>query len=308
MYRNNKEKRAQKAVEWTEKMEREHLNLIQNSIQNTTIYTNELKVIIPLKKEPEVILTDLDSVSAIFEYAKENKKMAILNFSSYKNAGGGFIRGSKAQEECLCYESFLYNVLRTFETKFYVKNRKDLNRSLYQNKALYSSNIHFYRDDLEACCDVITCAAPNFSAVRRQGVTRNENNKVLQSRIQYILDIASINHVDTLILGAFGCGVFGQNPLDVASITKTLLKEYSFKTIVFAILDAHSENYKAFEKCLFDMEDYISKQLNKSHIDRKNGKNKEMDLNDFIKKREKRLKELFPDTNFNDRRNKNVRR
>lgn len=229
-------------------MEREHLNLIQNSIKNTTIYTKEVKVDVLSKTESEITLTDLDSVSAIFEYAKENKKMAILNFASYKNAGGGFIRGSKAQEECLCYESFLYNVLRAFETKFYVKNRKDLNRSLYENKALYSSDIHFYRDELETCCDVITCAAPNFLAAHRQGVTRNENNKVLQSRIQYILDVASINHVNTLILGAFGCGVFGQNPQDVANITRILIKNYDFQNVVFAILDAKSENYKAFEK------------------------------------------------------------
>ena len=45
------------------------------------------------------------------------------------------------------------------------------------------------------------------------------------------------------------------------------------------------------------MEDYICQQLKESGISRQNGTNKEMDLEDFIKSRNDRLKELFPDIN-----------
>ena len=113
---------------------------------------------------------------------------------------------------------------------------------------MYSCDIHFYRKDLDVACDVITCVAPNYSAAKRQGVSKEENNQVLQSRIQYILDMASLHHVDTLILGVFSCGVFKQNPQEVAKIIKTLLKKYAFETVIFAILDVHSENYRGFEK------------------------------------------------------------
>ena len=92
-----------------------------------------------------VIIAPTDTVSAIFQYTSEQDgKIAALNFASYKHPGGMFIKGSSAQEESLCHASFLYNVLKEFEDSYYKENRKNLNRSLYTNKALYSPNIKFF--------------------------------------------------------------------------------------------------------------------------------------------------------------------
>ena len=65
------------------------------------------------------------------------------------------------------------------------------------------------------------------------------------------MKIAAENKVDTLILGAFGCGVFKQDPEQVALIFDEFLStdfENVFETVIFAIPDRNSKNYKAFER------------------------------------------------------------
>lgn len=76
------------------------------------------------------------------------------------------MKGSKAQEECLCHESYLYNVLREMPD-FYAWNNQHKNKALYLNRALYTEDILFERDDQHAYCDVLTCAAPNKTAAQK---------------------------------------------------------------------------------------------------------------------------------------------
>lgn len=249
-YWNNKENRAKDAKMHIEKMQKEYQSNIFQSKQMTKIYSPDFKY--EHKQDgvvPKIVLSELDSVSAVYDF--HNGKTALLNFSSHKNPGGMFLNGSKAQEECLCHESTLYNVLSGFETDFYEWNRKHLNKALYVNRGLYSPDIMFVKDNKELQCDVITCAAPNKSAAQKyQNVSDDVNTKELRSRIQFVLDMADENHVSTLILGAYGCGVFGQDPYEVASIFKEFLnsKNYHFKTVIFGIPKGKNDNFEAFEK------------------------------------------------------------
>lgn len=251
-YWNDSKNRAVKAKEWVDKMENEHPSEIAYSVKNTMMCRKENLDFTWSKRYPQtaIKLEALDSVSAVFKYTDQNPKTAVLNFASYKQPGGMFLQGSKAQEECLCHESTLYNVLTRFEDSYYAPNRKQLNRALYQNVALYSPDIHFERNDNSVKCDVITCAAPNFSAASRYcNISREENTDALKSRIKFILYLAATEQVDTLILGAFGSGVFGQDAKEVAEITMNLLKHYDgvFKEVVFAVIDEKSANYQAFK-------------------------------------------------------------
>lgn len=257
-YRTDASNRAKEAEQWVKKMEKEHPSEIAHSVRYSLIYNKEnvnyhcLEANYHcLKRYPDTIirLESLDSVSAVLKYAGLSSKTAVLNFASYKEPGGMFLQGSKAQEECLCHESTLYNVLMRFEDTYYASNRKQLNRALYQNAALYSPDVYFERNDNSVECDVITCAAPNFSAASKYcNVSREENATVLESRIKFILYLAATQQVDTLILGAFGSGVFGQDAKEVAEITMNLLRHYDgvFKEVVFAVIDEKSANYKAF--------------------------------------------------------------
>ena len=148
-YWNNKEKRAEMARKHTKEMQEKYSRSIQTSIYGTKIYSvdsfdSDFEENIE-DVDTEVIIEDIDSVGAIMKYG--NPSTAVLNFSSYKNPGGMFINGSKAQEECLCHESFLYNVLKDLKTDFYDWNNKHKNRALYLNRGLYSKGIWFFRND-----------------------------------------------------------------------------------------------------------------------------------------------------------------
>lgn len=250
-YVNEKENRAQQAVSHTEEMEKIFRSEIKKAIQETIIYDVDFACTRDFGEDEEgsrrITLEMLDSVSAIMKAEEEGYRMAVLNFASYRNPGGGFIGGSKAQEECLCHESFLYNVLSQ-KREFYDWNNQHKNRSLYRNRGMYTPGVIFMHGDKQVSCDVITCAAPNFSAASKNQVSSKENSKALKDRIRFILDIARENKVNTLILGAYGCGVFGQDPWEVADIFKEYLEtEYKcFEKVIFAIPKGKDGNCQAF--------------------------------------------------------------
>lgn len=255
----SKEKRAAIAKEHTYKMNKEFNELIHESQDKSIIY-NDYDIFSSglINSNQEIIVEPLDMVSALLKYPKEykDKRIALLNFASYKNPGGGFINGMNAQEECLCHESFLYNVLDSFRHSFYEWNNLHKNKGLYLNRAIYSPNILFTRTndnylktDTMKFCDVITCAAPNKSiGIRYKNVTNDENHNALKSRIKLVLDIAVQNKVSVLILGAYGCGVFKQDPKEVATIFKEFLTttHKCFDKVIFAIPGSRNLNYRIF--------------------------------------------------------------
>lgn len=246
-YWNNKDERARIALIHTNEMENKYRNEILDCVKNTCLFNDfKVKTITDLHRQ-QIIVDDLDSVSAIFKYAEG--RTAVLNFSSYKNPGGMFINGSKAQEECLCHESFLYNVLKEFQSSFYDWNNQHKNKALYLNRGLYSPDVVFEHNGKIKKCDVITCAAPNKSAAQKyQNVSDKENSDVLKSRIEFIMQMALNKKVDTLILGAYGCGVFGQDAKEVATIFKECIQYSNANKVIFAIPNGKDGNLKNFEK------------------------------------------------------------
>ena len=247
----NKEERAKLAVNHTKEMEDLYKNEIEDCIDETLAYNTNSKFTEKRLNNKQIIIVDeIDSVGAVFKYVNINEITAVLNFASYNNPGGNFINGSKAQEECLCHESYLYNVLKG-RIGYYKINHKNKNRSLYTDRALYSPNVRFTKEYKDVFCDVITCAAPNKTAAQKYcNVSDEENSKVLKERIEFVLKIAQDNGVDNLILGAYGCGVFGQDPLEVAKIFKEFLlgKYKCFNKVIFAIPNKLEMNYRCFQR------------------------------------------------------------
>lgn len=252
-YWQNKEQWAMTARNHTKEMQEKYGDCIRNAVSATKIYNdtsfkNGLKEPSSIET-PTIIVEGIDSVGAIMKYG--NPSTAVLNFSSYKNPGGLFLDGSKAQEESLCHESFLYNVLKEYQTDFYDWNNQHKNKALYLNRGLFSPGIWFFRKDKHAKCSVITCASPNKSSAQKyMNVSDEENSKVLRSRIKFVLDVAKDNNITTLILGAYGCGVFGQDATEVASIFKEYLltTHTCFDKVVFAIPNSKDGNLEKFVK------------------------------------------------------------
>lgn len=237
---DNKERAAAHIKEMNERYGAE----IENSIKGSVIYGGNGNA--PQSgaesANPEMIVLNVDSTEAVLRYPNS----ALLNFASYRHAGGGFVTGAWAQEEAICHDSTLYNVLCRFES-FYAENERNLNRSLYTDRAIFSPNIVFERGGKSAKCGVITCAAPNFGSAKNHGVTERENENALARRIDFVISIAEEQKCDTVILGAWGCGVFGQDPAVVARLFKERLKRSSLKRAVFAI-PGNNRNYTEFEK------------------------------------------------------------
>ena len=216
------------------------------SIKSATIYGADVSTQgVSSNNYPTVFEVSKDTVGeAVEKYA--NDKIGILNFASYKYPGGGFIVGSTAQEEMICHDSVLYNVISDsrFLDEFYTPNAKRLNHALYNDNLIFTPRILF--TSCNAYVDVITCAAPNFGAYSKYNrVDMDMYLSVLESRIDHILFCAYKEGIETLVLGAFGCGVFKNDPKDVASIMNNLLfNKYKgvFKKVVFPIPDGKNRN------------------------------------------------------------------
>lgn len=228
---------------------------IKDSIDKSVIYTDTDCLKVDYESNPVVQVKEIDVVSAVFEYADRNT--AVLNFADYLEPGGGFMKGGEAQEESLCHASTLYPVLAAHQEDYYDVNAQDVNGHLYTNKALYSPDILFIRERRKQKVDIITCAAPNLNrAQKSEKFNITDNTNAMLSRIQFIMDVAGDNSIDTLILGAWGCGVFGQDVLEVARMFKYVIStKCTVKNIIFAIRG--SKTYNIF-KNVFDNEEAMS--------------------------------------------------
>lgn len=267
---NEYEKRKNEAANHTEDMERRFKGETEFSVEIATVHDMiELPNGRTADGELNICVCDIDSVSAIFEH--QAKKTAVLNFASFKKPGGRFLDGAMSQEECLCHASNLYNVLSRFEDSYYEWNKKHLNQTLYLNRALYTEDIVFVSKRGETTtCDVINCAAPNKPAAQKYyNVSDKENTEALSSRIQFILSVAQKHRVKTLILGAYGCGVFGQDPKEVASLFKQHLQSipWGFDKVIFAIPNGKNRNYSEFAKIFQEDESENAKLEEKSETE-----------------------------------------
>lgn len=188
------------------------------------------------------------------------KNTCVLNFASATKPGGGFLNGRQAQEESLSRQSALYASIKG--SKMYVEHGHRPNDNYYTDYMIYSPNVPVFRNDQDESLlppneyftvNVITSAAPNKTKIDKEKYSMNSKpnlNALIQTRIRKIVKCAIDKKNDALVLGAYGCGVFGNDPKDISKLFKNVLvKEglgFYLHKVVFAITGPHSENFKAF--------------------------------------------------------------
>lgn len=224
----------------------------------------------------KVVVSGKRTLEASEPYAKQGKRVCVLNFASATNPGGGVVHGSSAQEEAICRCSTLYPCLNTrmMWNEFYTPHR-NADNPLYNDDCIFTPGVKVFKSDInfpelsaEAGwwdVDVITCAAPNLRSIpsnrmnpnagsRKADITYEGLKALFTARIQRIFEVAMANGADVLILGAFGCGAFCNPPELVAEVFAKFTEKYRdcFDVIEFAVFHTEREtkNYVTFKETL----------------------------------------------------------
>ncbi len=221
------------------------------------------------EEEATVRVSKFRSMEAARQYTAIGRKVCVLNFANSFEPGGGVVQGCTAQEECLCRISTLYPCIATQDcrNRFYNPHRKEGN-PMANNDLIYSPGVTVFKSDTLKPemmdekdwfnVDVITAAAPDLRGCPYE-IRNKEDFSQIMSILHYkrgarILDAAISQEADTVVIGAFGCGAFENNPELVAKSYKALLPDYlhAFRTIEFAIYcgDFETENYQVFKKVM----------------------------------------------------------
>ena len=252
---------------------------VQKSAEAQVFIAGNVTVDVPAPSKSEnakVVVSGKRSLEAAESYAKQGKKVCVLNFAPATNPGGGVVNGSSAQEECICRCTTLYPCLNTdtMWDAFYKPHRKAAN-PLYNNDCIYTPDVCVFKSDINFpeplskedwwSVNILTCAAPNLrerpsnymnphAGNTAAKITPKELEKLLAARICQIFEIAVANENEVLILGAFGCGAFRNPPETVAKVFNTVMQDYLryFDTIEYAVFHTEREiaNYVAFKKII----------------------------------------------------------
>lgn len=191
-----------------------------------------------------------------FAEADPQQDVLCLNFASAKNPGGGFLGGSQAQEESLARASGLYACIDP--VREYYETNRGYGSSIYTDHMIYSPRVPVFRDDDDELlarpylATMLTAPAVNAGAVQK-----NEPDRVrlieptMLRRIEQVLAVARAHGHNTLVLGAWGCGVFRNDPASVARWFAQQLRENTrfqnaFRHVHFAVLD-HSQTLATYE-------------------------------------------------------------
>jgi uncharacterized protein (TIGR02452 family) len=190
----------------------------------------------------EIQVSNETTLGASHRLVERGLRPLALNFANGIQPGGGLLNGARAQEETLCRSSALYQTIKGDPMYEEHLQRQQPDSTDW---AIYSPNVPVFRIDNGTelrnpwLLSFITCAAPYAPAVGQPLA-----GDLLQRRILRVLAIAHSYGHSALVLGAWGCGAFGNDPGRTArDFRQALVNEYRgvFTDVVFAITDWSAE-------------------------------------------------------------------
>ena len=191
--------------------------------------------------QTKISVENMTTLEAARCLISEGRRPAALNFASATDPGGGFLGGARAQEEYLARSSGLYACIRDNEMYAFHRSRRD---PLYTNYAIYSPDVPVFRADDGSLLDepytvgIITCPAVNAGKMPPE--RRSETGPAMWMRILKVLSIAVKHAHDSIVLGAWGCGAFGNDGREIAGLFHRALEQNfkgGYRRVVFAIVD-----------------------------------------------------------------------
>ena len=250
-----------------------------SKINGTKVYKEEFRVNSNNSYNTKFDCVNEDCVDVAYNLISDGLNPAILNLASNIHPCGGYDTGTLAQEESLCYSSTLSQSLYQFgnpKKKYF----KDANLKHVPNVypmdinygGIYSPNVNFFRNNIEKYytlrnkpfeCSVISVASlsnrqknewTNDESIYfdNNGLLTKEGLEIESNKIRTIFRIALDNNHDSLVLGAFGCGVYELKKDEVSNLFKNILEEPEFKNkfkkIVFAIFEGKCSTRKVVGK------------------------------------------------------------
>jgi uncharacterized protein (TIGR02452 family) len=225
-------------------------HMVAHSVAGTCSYPPEVSLpAIPLGDKPTRIeVANESTLAAALRLVEEGHRPAALNFASARHPGGGFLSGARAQEESLCRASGLYACI---QGNAMYDAHKAISDAMYTDYVIYSPDVPVFRDDegklldQPYLCSFLTSPAPNAKVLlERDRGRRSELSRVLERRIRKVLAVAATHGHEALALGAWGCGVFGNDSGEVAELFRRALTSHFqgvFARIIFAVLDWSEE-------------------------------------------------------------------
>ncbi len=206
--------------------------------------------------ETRITVTGESTLAAARRLVAAGHEPAALNFASAKNPGGGFLAGALAQEESLCRASALHACLVGQPMYGYHQMRND---PLYSDRVVFSPLVPVFRDDdgtlLEAPYPLSFLTSPAVNALlvlERNPAAGPSIERAMRARAQRVLEVAAAHGQYTVLLGAWGTGVFGNSPELVADAFGAALEgplKGVFADVVFAVLDGPAQTTRsAFER------------------------------------------------------------
>lgn len=197
-----------------------------------------------------------------FQAARRYVNPFVMNFANAHKAGGGFLMGANAQEEALCRCSTLYASISSDKAKEMYKYNNTHLSNVESDYMLLSPNVYIFRDEyFELMNDYTKVAVVTIPAPNRFGAAMFASGKTIEEtmarRIRIMLRIAAKNGYNNLVLGAWGCGAFGNDPKEVAKYFRNVIvnEEYGkcFDEVCFAIYGKpDGRNITAFRKVFED--------------------------------------------------------
>lgn len=250
-----------------------------DKLLNTKVYKHEFKICHKNHYETKYECENIDCSELAFRLIKEGLNPVILNLASNKRPCGGYNDGTNAQEESLCQMSTLSQSLYQFSNPKY-KCFKDANVTHIPDVypmdinfgGIYSPNVCFFRNNLSKYyslrdvsfeCSIITVASLSNRETNEytndeskyfdnEGYLTIEGKEIEKNKIRTIYRIALENNHDSIILGAFGCGVYKLHPEEVSKLFKEVIEEdefkNAFKLIAFAIYEGKGNKRKIVGK------------------------------------------------------------